>query len=278
MMNPFFILTSTALLASNVELSHAFITAQSSTLSQSPNRHPSCISRLPTDLNAANYRSTVAQTPGAELFNNGSSYVPSGLTKEQYEEIKRKEQQDTSKKDFASWGPRFRKSEKPSGDWMVVPSLWTGGFEVKNPNQSNTASSASNAKQKQQPIELSFLTELMKFLPVYALASLLMEIIFSATFFLHKKEVASVIVTGILKLKRGNDALMISTSLLSKVMASKLIAATFLVKPLNALIESCNKNAKMLWSPRRTMVTAAMGAMAMLSLWSTLILGVKALI
>uniref|UniRef100_A0A7S3V8E7 ADP,ATP carrier protein n=1 Tax=Chaetoceros debilis TaxID=122233 RepID=A0A7S3V8E7_9STRA len=267
MMNPFLILTSTALLASKVELSQAFATAQSSTLPLSPNRHPSGILRLPTDLNAANYRSTVAQTPGAELFNSGSSYVPSGLTKEQYEEIKRKEQQDTSKKDFASWGPRFSKSEKPSGDWMVAPSLWTGGFEVKNSNQSNSASSAANLKQK-----------LMKFLPVYALASLLMEIIFSATFFLHKKEVASVIATGMLKLKRGNDALMISTSLLNKVMASKLIVATILVKPLNALIESCNKNVKLVWSPRRTMFITAMGSMAVLSLWSTLILVVKALI
>lgn len=267
------LLLISALLISKVELSLAFSTSQSNALS--PNRNPSSTLRLPTDLNAANYRSTVAQTPGAELFNNGSSYVPSGLTKEQYEEIKKKEKQDTSKKDFASWGPRFNKSEKPSGDWMVVPSLWTGGFEVKNPSKS--ASSAKNVRQK-QPIELSFALKLRKVLPVYALASLLIEIILSATFFFHKSEVISVIEIGMLKLKRGNDALIMSTSLLSKVTATKLVLATVLVKPLNALVDSCSKNTRMLWSPRRTMVTTAVVSMVMLSIWSALVVGVKALI
>lgn len=31
---------------------------------------------------------------------------------------------------FGMWGPRFAQTERPDGDWFIVPSLWTGGFDV----------------------------------------------------------------------------------------------------------------------------------------------------
>ena len=64
---------------------------------------------------------------GAELFD--AEYVPSGLTREEYAALRERERREASKMDYGGWGPRFLKGDRPDGDWMVVPSLWTGGFD-----------------------------------------------------------------------------------------------------------------------------------------------------
>lgn len=56
------------------------------------------------------------------------AYVPSGLTEEEYQELKRKEREANEKKDFGAWGPKFARSSRPKGDWLLQPTLWTKGF------------------------------------------------------------------------------------------------------------------------------------------------------
>lgn len=74
-----------------------------------------------------------------------SQYVPDGLTLEEYNKIKQKEQKQQSKMNFGAWGPRFQTTNAPGGNWFSVASLWTGGF---NPNADASVNGSTNADGK----------------------------------------------------------------------------------------------------------------------------------
>ena len=68
-----------------------------------------------------------------------TSYVPDGLTEEQYNKIKSEELAKTQSMNFGAWGPRFK---QVSGDpefwnWFSSPTLWTGGFNSNSANNNN---------------------------------------------------------------------------------------------------------------------------------------------
>ncbi len=70
------------------------------------------------------------------------SYVPDGLTLEQYAKIKNDELTKNRSKNFGAWGPRFQIVDgDPDSNWFNLPSLWTGGYDANKLN---------NGKQKQQ--------------------------------------------------------------------------------------------------------------------------------
>ena len=73
-----------------------------------------------------------------------TSYVPDGLTEEQYNKIKSEELAKTHSMNYGAWGPRFK---QVSGDpefwnWFSSPTLWTGGFN------SNSANNMTNGSEK----------------------------------------------------------------------------------------------------------------------------------
>mmetsp|Transcript_26096 Transcript_26096/g.71888 ORF Transcript_26096/g.71888 Transcript_26096/m.71888 type:complete len:287 (+) Transcript_26096:102-962(+) len=60
-----------------------------------------------------------------------TQYIPDGLTESQYQQIKKEESKAEANKDYGAWGPRFqRDKERPDGDWMLQPQLWTRGTVV----------------------------------------------------------------------------------------------------------------------------------------------------
>jgi hypothetical protein len=67
------------------------------------------------------------------LFSTTPSYVPSGMTPDEYQSLKNAEAQRISKLRFGAWGPKFMwktssaANRPPDGDWMVMPRLWTHG-------------------------------------------------------------------------------------------------------------------------------------------------------
>ena len=68
-----------------------------------------------------------------------TSYVPDGLTEEQYNKIKSEELAKTQSMNYGAWGPRFK---QVSGDpefwnWFSSPTLWTGGFNANSANNDN---------------------------------------------------------------------------------------------------------------------------------------------
>lgn len=69
-------------------------------------------------------------------------YVPSGLSREEYAAIRKKEADREKKMNYGAWGPRFFRTDRPDGDWMVMPNLWTFG-QVDNTQPFNTKDGAA---------------------------------------------------------------------------------------------------------------------------------------
>lgn len=65
----------------------------------------------------------------SEVFGtqNEATYVPSGLSADEYQRIRQMEAAADAKKDYGAWGPRFAKGSRPDGDWLLLPQLWTSG-------------------------------------------------------------------------------------------------------------------------------------------------------
>lgn len=80
--------------------------------------------------------------PGQDAFSNRrGSYVPYGLTPEEYAAIKKKEKKESDNLNYAAWGPRFRRDESaPEGNWMTNSALWTKGFRTND----NTSARGGN--------------------------------------------------------------------------------------------------------------------------------------
>jgi hypothetical protein len=87
-----------------------------------PHRHT-----LPTSLPAYHFGQTQKERPQIQT-KRPTSYIPTGLTEEQYAQIKL---EDAAKLqgDLGAWGPRWKKvSGDPQGNWFSMPGLWTGGY------------------------------------------------------------------------------------------------------------------------------------------------------
>lgn len=208
--------------------------------------------------------------PGSELFPTaGSSYVPFGMTPEEYAKIKKKESEKLKKMDFASWGPRFAISERPEGDWMVMPSLWTSGYE-RNTQMTNGSSNAGNLPSQQSlpngKMSASILV-MKQLVPIYLLAFLSIELLSTSAYFVMKKKFPqSIIAVSAMQLiKRSSDIARVSSILWSKTTFLKIVLATTLVKPFTIGIDTCYR--RFLWSPRRTISFSAFAfsALAMIS-------------
>jgi len=80
------------------------------------------------------------ETPAAKK--RPTSYVPDGLSEEEYQQIKSEEYRKQQKMQYGAWGPRFKQVDgDPDNNWFNLPSLWTAGFN-SNPNASLDSRSA----------------------------------------------------------------------------------------------------------------------------------------
>lgn len=232
---------------------------------------PSTFDRKNTHLNARNLLSiTQTQAPGSELFPTpGSSYVPSGLTKEQYAEIKQVERNDLKTKDFASWGPKFAKSTRPDGDWMTLPSLWTGGFNGnqdktgnrKNTNGSDTRVQAADSQEQEQD---SAMVGVKKRVGLYALTFLMMECLLSCTLSLSKRRSISLLASIMSASARTTLASMI------RVNSIKLfVFVPLFMRPVERLIiEPLNR--RLDWSLKRSMRLTGLTSVGFGLVWNLL--------
>ena len=103
------------------------------------------------------------------------SYVPDGLTEEQYRKIKNEELIKQQSMNFGMWGPRFKQTD---GDpefwnWFSSPTLWTGGF-ASNYNGKNNIGGGSSASDNNGFGGRTIANLLVLYLRRYALAYLMM--------------------------------------------------------------------------------------------------------
>lgn len=171
---------------------------------------------------------------GNDFFSpgDGGGYVPSGLTREQYEKIKKEERDKQKKMNFGAWGPRFSKSDRPTGDWMVVPSLWVTGF-TNNPLQRDTKLSPPGEKPTTERIfSMGTLTKT-------ALGFAMLDISLAITYILHKNRGASLVVMSLFKIKRISCTVPIKAIL--KYTLLKFIIGSLLVNFTISLTERMKK-------------------------------------
>ena len=231
------------------------------------------IQRRPTSLNEKFKR----YYPGSELFpEKGSAYVPSGMTPEQYTKIKKAEKEKEAKLDFGMWGPRFQQIEQPTDDWMVMPRLWTTGF------QSNGATSAGGlgngktvASPPPRPVKRRVLGFIQKNGPAYLMAYLLLDTMVSAFAMLRASQLTiastSMLVVRVLTRRKHHALLFVKT--MGTVAVAKTMASALMVPTVNKYIERANR--KWLWTPKRTIVTTVAAAMGGLLAWGFLLLGIR---
>jgi hypothetical protein len=76
-----------------------------------------------------------------------SGYVPSGMSRAEYSAIRKMESEREQKMNYGGWGPRFRRTDRPDGDWMTMPNLWTfGRIDNNNRNNDNVDGENSGAR------------------------------------------------------------------------------------------------------------------------------------
>jgi hypothetical protein len=66
-------------------------------------------------------------SPGYHFFQGDGPYVPSGMSREDYAKLRNDEIEKERRMNYGAWGPRFKRTGAPEGDWMTMPNLWTAG-------------------------------------------------------------------------------------------------------------------------------------------------------
>jgi len=216
--------------------------------------HTSTTRRIYYAHNGPRFRTT------EEMNGGSSSYVPAGLTPEQYQKIKQEEQKELRKKNFGAWGPRFNRSVRPEGDWMVLPSLWTNGFQTA---QSGKHGTTNNNKPLSTLLITRMILLLSEYIPSLAVSTILWTTLFSAATITRRSRAATLskmahyILSQTLLCVR-NMKTTTRLSLLAIVVFSAIPIQKFVIEKLNR---------KWLWSPRRSVVTSFFACLLSLGIW-----------
>lgn len=165
-------------------------------------------------------------------------YVPDGLTLEEYQRIREKEENERLKMNFGAFGPRFAQSARPpQGDWMLMRRLWTDG-SVDRPTQFS-----DDKGENKGSIVVAIKMIILNYSAAFALSSFL---------------VASI--SGFVQLLYHT-----TNRSLKKVLIAKAILSVLMITPLLDRFYLDPMNRFRLWSKRRTaMVTT--GAVTILLL------------
>mmetsp|Transcript_339 Transcript_339/g.573 ORF Transcript_339/g.573 Transcript_339/m.573 type:complete len:319 (+) Transcript_339:59-1015(+) len=200
----------------------------------------SLMARRNNKINKTNNRLKNDSSPGSELFPAaGSSYIPSGLTEKEWNEIKQKERKDIEKKDFGAWGPRFARSDRPDGDWMVMPSLWTRGFNSNSfgngVQQQSTARGSTSSSSTTSSTTGKW--NIKRLVPIYVMTLVILEWILATFYSFHKKGYMSLFLMAAMKIKKSSMIVVPSTKfLLQGIIAAKLFMSAMLLQPMKSLL------------------------------------------
>jgi hypothetical protein len=198
--------------------------------------------------------------PGSELFRYQESYVPSGLSSDQYQKIKQEEAAKLKRMNFGAWGPRFKQTDRPDGDWMVMPRLWTSGFNSNN-DPSRVPLVGEPVGQRLSPRLGDFVKENGA---GFVLAYVLIHSFLAAISLWRSKEV-SLQKFFLSAITNGNVVPRFTVQL--RIAALSL--ATLLTPISKNILDKVNRTK--LWAPRRTVSLAGGFTIGMLSIWAIIL-------
>ena len=189
---------------------------------------------------------------------NSKPYVPDGLTDNEYAVIKKREAEEQREKNFAAFGPRWSRQTRPDGDWMLMRSLWTSGFDSNAP-------AINSGDSKNIDDNSSVLGQLSRLLrqnaPIFFVSYAIVVAAITCIRLATQSEIIKGIGGGaglVLSLRSAlvsasrmaaNTASFRTQSIIQRVILP--CASVLLLLPTNALIEYLNR--KLLWSKRRSL-------------------------
>ena len=185
------------------------------------------------------------------LFPGKGPYVPSGLSEDEYLQIKKQEADELKSKNFGAWGPRFRQDESPEVNWLFMPALWTNGAAYRPESQMVGAEAT-------QPTNLSRVYQRMQqAAPGFILACILLDFFATTAILLRSTEwtIRKSVLT-ILKLTFLTKKPFAVMSVVRN-MAIGIVASSALSPLMNHFLERMNR--MKLWSAGRTIRIAAGG-------------------
>lgn len=206
------------------------------------------------------------EKPGSDLFPSEGSYVPSGLSREQYNKLKKKEADDLRKMDFASWGPRFKRDSRPDGDWMVMPSLWTNGFNAQ-PDLAN-----GQALNSFGPIQ-QIATILRSNFPGFVMGYLLLHSILAALA-LYRTTSLTFTRAAMIAIRGSTlNSVPLSISSLLKIQGLRSAFGVLMLPVMNRIVEVANR--RHLWSRRKVVWSSILSSTGVLTLWTAALVLVR---
>ena len=188
------------------------------------------------------------------LTKNVKSYVPDGLTPEEYQKIKQQEAERLKKMNYGMFGPRFRPSERPDGDWFLTPSLWTTGFKsnLMSSREKDDMELKGGDRRLERVVNFG-----KKYLPASFLVCTAVHVLFA---------IATTLFADKMMWRFKQLGLSIW-----KVNCIKCLVAGMLTYPWQLFIERANR--RWMWSKRWTVLTATAAMLGVSVLWSLIVVG-----
>lgn len=203
--------------------------------------------------------------------NMDDGYIPDGLSPEEYQKIKDDEAAKLSRMDFGAFGPRFKRSGRPSDDWMVMPKLWTSGFSVASPSGgSGGTETDSSAKSRMKTLLLQSGAFARTCCPPFMLALICLDCATSALALIRvSKKVVSlgtVLMSALLRRK-------VLTFAAWKVVLLEVVLAVGLTRPTKQYLEYASR--RRLWTQRKTWLATAGAVLCSMTFWAAISSGLR---
>ena len=211
--------------------------------------------------------------PGYGFFQgDGTGYVPSGLSKDEYTKLRQNEAKAESQKNYGAWGPSWAQSNKaPDGDWMVQKTLWTNGFGVNTSNRSSANGSSSGNYKIRRTMYKAF-RFLKANLGGFMLGYLLVDTLTSCYFLwkVHQLTIRGIILrilnTVVWNYFHPNNK---QRNPILQVYTVKVAVATILTPLMNWWFERCNR--RLLWTKTKTATVTSVVDIATLVVWASIL-------
>jgi hypothetical protein len=200
-------------------------------------------------------------SPGYQFFQGDGSYVPSGMSREDYTKLRKDEIEKEGRMNYGAWGPRFKRTGIPEGDWMIMPNLWTAGRVDRSSSRSgNNNEMVETPSRPIRALFRVFKTYSATWFLVYLLLGCL-QIGFCLWKFReeHMNPYAIFLLEAILLRKQLSRLMMI------KVETIKLLLSLSLAPFVNNAVERLNR--RFLWSKRRISLTTLVFTVGLVGLW-----------
>lgn len=216
--------------------------------------------------NGRESKESYSNIPGYNFFQGDGSYVPSGISRDDYAKLRKTEIEKEKKMNYGAWGPRFKRTVAPDGDWMIMPNLWTLGQVSRQSPSGMDGVDNSGSSSRIRNLVINVFGFMRKYFPLFLLGYFLLDCLeicaamslWNAQEMTWKKAIRFIIKT----IRFQREVFRISVL---KAEAVKIISAALITPILNKLMQRWNR--RRLWTRKRSCMVIISVSIAVLILW-----------